>query len=60
MGPISLSMSELGGERPVRVNWRDLCPTLDGIVFIIDAADRDRLQESKDELDVSQKERLLW
>ena len=33
--------------------WKDQFDTLDGIVYFIDTTDRDRFEESKQELDVS-------
>ena len=34
-----------------RKTWSDYCGTVDGIIFMVDAADTDRLKEAKTELD---------
>ena len=34
----------------MRKTWTDYCGTLDGIIYMVDAADHNRLEESKAEL----------
>lgn len=51
MGDVTFRTFDLGGHKEARRIWREYYQNVQGIVYLIDAADRSRFEESKRELD---------
>ena len=51
IGNIRFNSYDLGGHVQARKTWAEYCGTLDGIIFMVDAAEHARVEESKKELD---------
>ena len=51
IGNIRFNSYDLGGHMQARKTWREYAGAVDGIIFMVDAADINRLGEAKAELD---------
>ena len=51
LGNLKFKTWDLGGHLAARKTWKNYFPNVDGIVYLIDVADPDRLQESAQELE---------
>lgn len=55
----TLNMWDVGGQRSLRSYWRNYFECTDGLVWVVDCADRMRLETCKEELEILlQEERL--
>lgn len=47
---VELTMWDIGGQKAIRPFWKDYFEQADALVYVIDSADRNRLEESVNEL----------
>lgn len=54
-----LNIWDIGGQKSLRSYWRSYFEQTDGIIWVVDSADKGRLKDCKDELDQVLKEEKL-
>ena len=58
-GSISFTVWDVGGQDKIRPLWRHYYDNIEGIIFVVDSADRDRISEVRNELNKILDEELL-
>jgi len=56
---ISFTVWDVGGQDKIRPLWRHYFQNTQGLIFVVDSNDRERIQEAADELDKMMKEEEL-
>jgi len=59
IGSIKMKAFDLGGHTQARALWKQYFTKVDGIIFLVDAAAQDRIEESKKQLDNLLKDDML-
>lgn len=59
LGAKTFYVTDMGGHEAARVLWRDYAVQVDGVVFMVDAAARDRLNESRAALNMLLQEEAM-
>jgi ADP-ribosylation factor protein 1 len=47
---VNFTIWDAGGQDKIRQNWVHYCANTNGLIFVIDSADRDRIGEAREEL----------
>eukprot|EP00465_Bigelowiella_longifila_P000686 CAMPEP_0185280738 /NCGR_PEP_ID=MMETSP1359-20130426/66319_1 /TAXON_ID=552665 /ORGANISM="Bigelowiella longifila, Strain CCMP242" /LENGTH=180 /DNA_ID=CAMNT_0027876075 /DNA_START=32 /DNA_END=574 /DNA_ORIENTATION=+ len=48
---INMNVWDVGGQHKIRPLWRHYYQNTEGLIFVVDSSDKERLEESKEELD---------
>mmetsp|Transcript_14575 Transcript_14575/g.18011 ORF Transcript_14575/g.18011 Transcript_14575/m.18011 type:complete len:192 (-) Transcript_14575:1191-1766(-) len=59
IGSVKFNTHDLGGHEAARKLWKEYFTTVDGVVYIVDAMDRERFPEAKKELDTLLTDEML-
>ncbi|KAL0485603.1 ADP-ribosylation factor 1 [Acrasis kona] len=47
---VNFTIWDAGGQDKIRQNWKHYCSNTNGLIFVVDSADKERLGEARDEL----------
>ena len=56
----NLNIWDVGGQKSLRSYWRNYFETTDGLIWVVDSADKRRLEDCKKELHQLLQEEVIW
>merc|ERR1711862_1041376 len=57
---LKLNVWDVGGQKSLRSYWRNYFESTDGLIWVVDSADKRRLEDCKKELPITTRRKTSW